>query len=153
MKIKELINYYSGNMSLIFFIKNYIKIELLSNEIKRVVKKELKGERRLNFSSQDLRTFVLALEKVHKELNKKISFTEFTKKIERHKKVDTKVLNNETKDLAQYIYAARYSQMLVSLFNYWATITFLLETQHQQEKEASDEIFNHEILSGLLEIF
>ena len=153
MKIKELINHYSGNMSLNFFIKNYIKIELLSNEIKRVVKKELKGERRLNFSSQDLRTFVLTLEKVHKELNKKISFTEFTKKIERHKKVDTKVLNNETKDLAQYINAARYSQMFISLFNYWATITFLLETQHQQEKEASDEIFNHEILSGLLEIF
>ena len=153
MKTKESINYYSSQMCLNFFIKNYIKIELLSNEIKRVVKKELKGERRLNFSSQDLRTFVLALEKVHKELNKKISFTEFTKKIERHKKVDTKVLNNETKDLAQYINAARYSQMFISLFNYWATITFLLETQHQQEKEKSDEIFNHEILSGLLEIF
>ncbi len=153
MKIKESIKYHSDNMSLNFFIKNYIKIELLSNEIKRIIKKELKGERRLNFTSQDLRTFVIALNKVHKELNKRISFTDFAKKIEKHKKVDTKVLNSETKDLAQYINAARYSQMLISLFNYWAVITYLLELEHQQEKEKSDEIFNHEILAGLLEIF
>lgn len=153
MNIQERINYFSGNMSLNFFIKNYVKMELLDKEINRVVKKELKGERRLSFTSQDLRTYTIALEKVHKILNKKISFVEFTKKIERHKRVDTKVMNDETKNLAQYIYAARQAQMLVSLTNYWATIVYMLELEHQQREQESDEIFNLEILSGLLEIF
>ena len=153
MNTQEKLKYFTEKMSLNFFIKNYVKMELLDKEINRVVKKELKGERRLSFTSQDLRIYTIALEKVHKILNKKISFVEFTKKIEHHKRVDTKVMNDETKNLAQYILAARQAQMLVSLTNYWATIVYMLELEHQQRKQESDEIFNLEILSGLLEIF
>ena len=43
--------------------------------------------------------------------------------------------------------------MLLSTNNYWAAILRMIEMQYQQEKEASDEIFNHEILAGLLEVY
>lgn len=59
----------------------------------------------------------------------------------------------EIHNLAQYINGARICQMLLSVNNYWAAILKMIEMQYQQEKEASDEVFNHEILSGLLEMF
>ena len=43
--------------------------------------------------------------------------------------------------------------MLLSRGHYWATITKMIEMQYQQEKEASDDIFNHAILCGLMEAY
>lgn len=154
MNIQERINYFTDNMNLNFFIKNSVKLELLDKDIRRYIKKELKGEKIVQFTSQDLRTYVLALEKVHKALNKKVSFYEFDKYLEKkYTKIDSKILTQETHNLAQYINGARICQMLLSTNNYWAAILRMIEMQYHQEKEASDEIFNHEILSGLLEIF
>lgn len=154
MNIQERIKYFTEKMSLPFFIKSTVKLEMLDNELAKFTKRELKGERCFNYTSQDLRTYILALEKVHKALNKKISFYEFDKYLQKkYTKLDGKTLTLETHKLAQYISGARICQMLLSRGHYWATITKMIEMQHQQEKEASDEIFNHEILSGLLEIF
>ena len=83
MNTQEKLNYFTSNMSLPFFLKNYVKLELLDKDIRRYIKRELKGEKNLQFTSQDLRSYVLALEKVHKVLNKKISFTEFNKHLEK----------------------------------------------------------------------
>lgn len=154
MNIQEKINYYSKEMSLNFFIKNYVNFEKLDEQLKKLTKRELKGERIIQFNSQDLRTYVLALEKAHKALNKKISYFEFSKYLEnKYKLLDGKTLALETHKLGEYIRAASICQMLLSRANYWATITRMIEMQYEQEKEKSDEIFNHEILSGLLEIF
>ena len=154
MNIQERINYFTDNMNLTFFIKNSVKLELLDKDVRRYIKKELKGEKIVQFTSQDLRSYVVALEKVHKALNKKISFHEFDKMLEKkYKRVDSKILTQETHNLAQYINGARICQMLLSVNNYWAAILRMIEMQYQQEKEASDEVFNHEILSGLLEMF
>lgn len=154
MNIQEKINYYSKEMSLNFFIKNYVNFEKLDEQLKKLTKRELKGERIIQFNSQDLRTYVLALEKVHKALNKKISYFEFNKYLEnKYQLLDGKSLTLETHKLGEYIRAASICQMLLSRANYWATITRMIEMQYEQEKEKSDEIFNHEILSGLLEIF
>lgn len=154
MNTKEKLNYFTSKMSLPFFMKNCVKLELLDKDINRYIKRELKGEKNLQFSSQDLRSYVLALEKVHKALNKKISFTEFNKHLEkRYTKVDSKILREETKLLGQYIASARICQMLLSTNNYWASVVRMVECQYEQEKENSDEIFNHEILSALLEVY
>jgi hypothetical protein len=154
MNIQERIKYFTENMNLNFFIKSTVKLEILDNELAKFTKRELKGERCFKYTSQDLRSYILALEKVHKALNKKISFYEFDKYLEKkYAKLDGKTLTLETHKLAQYINGARICQMLLSRGNYWATITKMIEMQYQQEKEASDEVFNHEILSGLLEIF
>jgi hypothetical protein len=141
-------------MNLNFFIKNTARLELLEKEVRRLIKKELKGEKVVSFTSQDIRSHVVALEKVHNQLNKKVSFYEFDKMLEKkYTNIDSKVLLQETHNLAQYINGARICQMLLSVNNYWAAILKMIEMQYQQEKEASDEVFNHEILSGLLEIF
>jgi hypothetical protein len=154
MNIQEKLKYFTEKMSLNFFIKNAVKMELLDKDIRRYLKKELKGEKNVQFTSQDLRSYVLALEKVHKALNKKISFYEFDKYLEnKYTKIDGKILTQETHNLSQYINGARICQMLLSVNNYWAAILKMIEVQYRQEKEASDEIFNHEILSGLLEVF
>jgi len=154
MNTQEKLKYFTEKMSLPFFIKNSMKMELLDKDIRRYIKKELKGEKIVQFTSQDLRTYVLALEKVHKQLNKKVSFYEFDKYLEKkYTKIDSKILTQETHNLSQYISGARIYQMLLSVNNYWAAILKMIEMQYQQEKEASDEVFNHEILSGLLEIF
>jgi hypothetical protein len=153
MGIQEEINYYSNNMSLNFFIKNDIKILMLEDRIKRHYKRALKEEGDIYFTSQDLRSFVIALEKIHKYLNKKIGFRDFTTRLGNYKKVDGNIINEETKNLAKYIALALSCQRLLSLFNYHATLVYLIELKKEQEKEKSDEIFNHEILAGLLEIF
>lgn len=154
MNTQEKINYFTQKMSLDFFIKSSAKLELLDKDVRRCIKKELKGEKIVNFTSQDLRSYVLSLEKVHKALNKKVSFYEFDKMLEKkYTSIDSKVLRKETHNLAQYINGARICQMLLSTNNYWAAMLRMIEMQYQQEKEASDEVFNHEILSGLLEIF
>lgn len=154
MNIQEKIKYYTDNMSLSFFIKSTAKLEILEKDVRRLIKKELKGEKVVQFTSQDLRSLVIALEKVHKLLNKKISFYEFDKLLEKkYKKVDAKILTQETHNLAQYINGARICQMLLSTNNYWAAILRMIEMQYQQEKEESDDIFNHAIITGLLEIF
>ena len=154
MNIQERIKYFTDNMSLPFFIKSAVKLELLEKDVRRYIKKEVKGEKVVQFTSQDLRSYVMTLEKTHKALNKKISFYEFDKYLEgKYKKLDAKILTQETHNLAQYINGARICQMLLSTNNYWAAILKMIEMQYQQEKEASDEVFNHEILSGLLEIF
>lgn len=153
MNIKEKINYYSSQMSLNFFIKSYIKLDLLEKDIGRYLKREFKGNTNLQFESQDLRSLVIALEKTHKAFNKKISFQTFRKTLEKYKKVDGDIINKETQHFAHSVACVINCQRLLALFNYHATATYLIELKHQQEKEASDEIFNHEILSGLLEIF
>ena len=154
MNTQEKLKYFTEKMSLSFFIKSTVKLELLDQELAKYTKKELKGERCFNYTSQEVRAYILALEKVHKALNKKISFYEFDKYLEKkYTKLDGKTLTMETRKLAEYISGARICQMLLSRGHYWATITKMIEMQYQQEKEASDEIFNHEILSGLLEIF
>ena len=154
MNTQEKLKYFTEKMSLPFFIKSTVKLEMLDNELAKYTKKELKGERCFNYTSQEVRAYILSLEKVHKAINKKISFYEFDKYLEKkYTKLDGKTLTMETRKLAEYISGARICQMLLSRGHYWATITKMIEMQYQQEKEASDEIFNHEILSGLLEIF
>ena len=154
MNIQERIKYFTENMNLNFFIKSTVKLEMLDNELAKFTKRELKGERCFNYTSQEVRAYVLTLEKVHRAINKKISFYEFDKYLEKkYDKLDGKTLTMETRKLAEYINGARICQMLLSRGNYWATITKMIEMQYQQEKDESDDIFNHAILCGLMEAY
>lgn len=154
MNTQEKLKYFTEKMSLPFFIKSTVKLEQLDNELAKYTKRELKGERCFNYTSQEVRSYILALEKVHKAINKKISFYGFEKYLEgKYTKMDGKTLHLETHKLAQYISGARVCQMLLSRGHYWATITKMIEMQYQQEKDESDDIFNHAILCGLMEAY
>ena len=154
MNTQEKLKYFTEKMSLPFFIKSTVKLEQLDNELAKYTKRELKGERCFNYTSQEVRAYILSLEKVHKALNKKISFYEFDKYLgKKYTKLDGKTLTLETHKLAQYISGARICQMLLSRGHYWATITKMIEMQYQQEKEKSDDIFNDAILCGLMEAY
>ena len=97
MNTQEKLKYFTEKMSLPFFIKSTVKLEQLDNELARFTKKELKGERCFNYTSQEVRSYILTLEKVHKALNKKISFYEFDKYLEKkYDKLDGKTLTMET---------------------------------------------------------
>lgn len=98
MNTQEKLKYFTEKTSLPFFIKSTVKLEQLDNELARFTKKELKGERCLNYSSQDVRSYVVSLEKVHKQLNKKVSFYEFYKYLQnKYDKLDGKTLAMETR--------------------------------------------------------
>ena len=128
MNTQEKLKYFTEKMSLPFFIKSTVKLEMLDNELAKFTKRELKGERCFNYTSQEVRAYILALEKVHKAINKKISFYEFDKYLQnKYTKLDGKTLTLETHKLAQYISGARICQMLLSRGHYWATITKLVE--------------------------
>ena len=63
MNTQEKLKYYTEKMSLPFFIKSTVKLEMLDNELAKFTKKELKGERCFNYTSQDIRAYILTLEK------------------------------------------------------------------------------------------
>jgi hypothetical protein len=153
MNIKEKLNYYTEKLNIPFFIKSFIKLELLDNELRRYIKKDPDYKSNLIFTSQDLRSYIIALEKVHKALNKRLSFLEFEKRLKKYKEVTNENFCAEIISDKEYIIALNYCQSLLIRANYWAVTTYLIERKHECNKERSDEIFNHEILSGLLEIF
>lgn len=152
MNIQERINYYAENLSIPFFIKSYIKLEKLDDEIKRNIKRDPDWKSKLQFTSQDLRRYVIALERVHKAFNKRLSFVEFNKRLQKYDKIDNKVLQDEVISDSEYMRALSYCQAFLSRANYWATITYLIEKKHEYIKEQSDKTFNDEILGGILEI-
>ncbi|MGN1153817.1 MAG: hypothetical protein ACI4S3_07290 [Candidatus Gastranaerophilaceae bacterium] len=151
MNIQERIRYFSEKMNLNFIVKNYIKLSELEKEIRRNLKKELNGKGKVLFTSQDLRILCISLDKVHKALNKKVSFVEFQKRFNKYDKVRNSALIEETKQLAQYLLAVREVQKLLNLFNYYAVNLYLQELQKEQIKQADDDLFNDMVLMGIIE--
>lgn len=164
MNIQERINYFSQNMNL-KFCKNQIgKIKILRIEVGRYLDKEIKSKSKmpLQFTSQDLRSLTIQLEKMHKLANKQISFTEgekrLVKRIEKLKdainketdpikkdKLRKKAYSDETNYLAEFMALARDLQMLISCFNYYALDTLLLEKIAEKNKEDDDKILRDEL--------
>ncbi|MCQ2975160.1 MAG: hypothetical protein MJ211_10190 [Bacteroidales bacterium] len=151
MDIREKIEYISSSLNINFAIKNYIKIEQLEKEVRRYLKRELNNEKNIRFDSSDLRQLCMSLEKVHKSLNKKISFVEFQKKFNKYDKITGKELWEETKKLAHYLLAVKEIQKMVSVFNYHATVCYLIELQHERIKKEDDYALEHAIYEALVD--
>jgi hypothetical protein len=153
MNIQERINYYAEKLSIPFFIKSTVKLEKLDDEIKRYIKRDPDEKSELQFTSQDLRKYVIGLEKVHKAFNKRLNFVEIQKRLEKYDIITNEIYEKEIVSDKEYMNALNLCQSLLIRTNYWATTVYLIERKHECVKKESDEIFNHEILSGLLEIF
>jgi len=143
--IQQKIREYADNMSVPFALKNYIKFNQLELEIRRNIKRELGGQNSIMFTSQDLRYFIIQLEKTYRALNKTVNFSQFQKRFEKFEKVTGSVVQDQTKAICEYMGCASELQRLYSLLNYDATLLFLCELQKQQQKEADNKYFNDEI--------
>ena len=153
MNIQEKINYFTENMSIKFAEINLIKMMQTVKEFKRYVTRELKGERNIQFTSSDLRRLAIELNKLLKRLHRDIEFDRFRDKIEKHDILNNQIWIQECQNIQKKLNLAVNIQPLVLEVNYYAVVVDILERKAKQRKEESDEIFNHEILSGLLEIF
>ena len=143
--LQEKIREYANNMNVKFALKKYIKLNQLEDEIKRNVKKELSGSNSIQFTSQDLRYFVIQLEKTHKAVNKILNFSQFQKRFEKYNEISGKELLEQTYTICEYIACAKELQRIYSTVNYHAMLLLLIETQKEQKKKENDEIFTNEI--------
>ena len=66
MNISEKINYYAENMSLKFVRINIIKMCQTFKQIKRYITREIKGDRNLQFTSDDMRKWAISMNKLFK---------------------------------------------------------------------------------------
>lgn len=153
MGIQEKINYFTKNMNSRFAEINLIKMIQTIKDMKRYVTKEMKGERNLQFTSQDLRSFAIALTNELKKLQRNIEFDRFNKQLQKNKILTAELWIDECKKFQKKLNLAMDLQPLVLEVNYYAVVVDILEQMIEKEKQEGDEIFNHEILAGLLEIF
>ena len=172
MAIKEQINFFTENMSLKFALARVGQLMQLSEQVKRYLNREktTKSKMSLQFTSQDLRALTVQIEKVHKQANKQIDCVKakerLLKRLEKlkplilaekdpakNKKLRETAYTDETKYICSYIALARDLQKLVSLFNYYALDTSLLEIISANEKakaKAEDDKFLQEELEFIL---
>ena len=143
--IQDRIREYADNMSVPFALKNYIKFNQLELEIRRNIKRELGGSNTILFTSQDLRHFIIYLEKTHRAINKIINFSMFQKRFDKYVKISDKELVEQTHKICDYIACAGELQRLYSLLNYDATLLYFCELQKKQRKEEDNNYFNNEI--------
>lgn len=153
MNIQEKINYFAQNMNMRFAEINLIKMMQMMKDLKRYVNREIRGDRNLIFSSQDLRRLAIELNKLLKRLHRDIEFDKFRDKLEARKVLDSKAWIEECQAIQKKLNLAVNIQPIVLEANYYAVVVDILERMAEKEKQESDEIFNHEILAGLLEIF
>lgn len=165
MSIKtEIENFNNGlnqtkEKSIKFAIFNGLKMFNQLDNIRRYIKKEIKGEKNLEITSQELRTYCISIEKVLKEINKKSNFREMQKRIEKEleKNKKTEVINydmvtKESNETIKYIRIAQLLQGCFSWINHYAWIIYLIECEHKYKKYKSDKCLEEAINETLNEL-
>ena len=153
MGYREELQQYAEKMSYKYALFHRGKMAKTLIGFKRYVSREINGERNLQITSQDLRSFAMAVTKELKALQKKVEFDKFKKEFEKHKKVDALVWIEECKKIQEKLNLAMDLQPIALEANYYAVVVEIIEILNQKQKEEDDEIFNHEVLAGLLELF
>ena len=151
MNISEKINYYAENMSLKFATVNYIKMTQTLKELKRYVTREIKGDKNLVVSSQDMRRWAMSLNKLIKKIQRNGEFDKFKNSIEKHDKITNDVFIKECQEMQKKLNLAMDLQPLTLEVNYYATVIWVIEEKYRTLKEQDDDLFNDVILSGLME--
>lgn len=146
MNIKEKIYYFADNFSIDFLKTNYIKLDLLEQEIRRYIKRGIKENKLPEISSNDLRHFIINLTKVHKKTNQKIEFANFKKSIFDIKNLTNEAFDKRLNDYIELIIVAGYLQKIYSAVNFLEFNLSFLETKLKNQKEQSDLEFNQEAL-------
>ena len=153
MNISEKINYYADNMSFKFAIVNYIKMTQTLKELKRYVTREIKGDKNLIVSSQDMRRWAMSLNKLIKKLQRDGEFDKFKNSLEKHVKITNDVFIKECKEMQKKLNLAMDLQPLTLEVNYYSTIIWIIEEKYRTLKEQDDDLFNDAILTALVEAY
>ena len=153
MNVQEKINYYADNMSPKFVKINIIKMCKTFSDIKRYVSREIKGDRNLQFTSDDLRKWAIALNKTFKKMQRDTEFDKLRDELFVDGIPTDKVIKNVCEKRKASDNLTLNFQPLVISVNYYATIVSLLEKRWQQFKEESDDLFNDAVLSALMEVY
>lgn len=152
MNISEKINYYAENMSLKFVKINIVKMCQTFKQIKRYIAREIKGDRNLQFTSEDMRKWAISMNKLFKKMQRDTEFDVFREelfidgKMPTNKEIKEKCLKRQEKDDLVLNF-----QPLVISVNYYATVVALLERHWQEQKDKDDDLFNDAILAGMME--
>lgn len=149
MNIQEKIQHYRNNLDLNLAKKDFPKLVKLEEEIRRNVKKALRHDGDIFFTSCDLRGLVLQIGKVLKAVNKRIEFVSIADRFQKHKLITDKEFADEMQIICDYIVVARELQATYSLLNYLAITLDLHEMQNRQEIEKDEQIFNDELLQAV----
>ena len=132
---------------------NLIKMIKTMKEIKSYITKEIRGTRNLQFTSQDMRRWAMALSKTLKALMRDVEFDRFQDKLYKNSKITNDVFIEECKNIQKKLNLAMDLQPLTLEVNYYATIVYVLEEKIRTMQEESDDLFNDAILSALIEAY
>lgn len=153
MNVQEKINYYADNMSPRFVKINIVKMCKTFSEIKRYIAREIKGDKNLQFTSDDLRKWAIALNKTFKKMQRDTEFDKLRDELFADGIPTDEVIKNVCEKRKASDNLTLNFQPLVISVNYYATIVSLLEKRWQQLKEESDDLFNDAVLSALMEVY
>lgn len=129
------------------------KLGIIEKKIERYLKKESYGFKNIQFNSQDLRSLVIKLEKIHKAMNKSISFVEMEKKYAKRNYIDRETMKEDGKMIGKRIAHTIILQEQIAKFNHHATVCFFIEMQYDKEKQEDDKILAQSIKEALDEIY
>lgn len=152
MNISEKINYYAENMSYKFVKINIVKMCQTFKQIKRYIVREIKGDRNLQFTSEDMRKWAISMNKLFKKMQRDTEFDVFREelfidgKMPTDEEIKEKCLKRQEKDNLVLNF-----QPLVISVNYYATVVTLLERHWKEQKDKDDDLFNDAILAGMME--
>lgn len=169
-QINERIKFFIDKLTLKTALMRKGQLIALKEEVGKNLTKAIKDKNhKLIFSSQELRSLTMKIEKVHKQANKQIAFDisenrlfsrldkikdeiKQAKTKEEKTKIRSKAYSDETAYIAEYMALARDLQMLLSCFNYYAIDVSLLEQIAEQDKEKDDKILKEELEFILFEL-
>ena len=143
--IQDELQKHKEKMCVTYALKNYFKFNQLEEEIRRNIKRELNGNNTIQFTSQDLRAFIIQFYKIHRLINRTINFSKFQKRFDKYEKITDKEILEQTHKICDYMACAREMQATYSLLNYDAMLLMMIEKQKKQQKERDDSYFTKEI--------
>lgn len=142
---------YTNKMNAKFALNHSIKLKKLVDTICRHVRSHWRQPMDLTFTSQDLRGLTVAVEKVHKALNKTTSYINWEKRYHRYELVDGDVVTAESKKNAMYCGVIYTLQECLCKLNHVCLMTRLLEMELEQRKEKDDKYFAEEVWLAVME--
>ena len=163
MSVIEDIKNYSEKMNVTFFSKNWVKVCNLEKEISRHLQKYMRDRSyKLTFTSQDLRSLTVKLEKVHKGLNTTSTFMALKKKFNKYDIIPPVALSDILKENAIKLALARKAQESLGFLNRYCAVLNVLEEgvalfeaqerkRVEEEKIKDAEAFNKVLIEALNE--
>lgn len=167
MGIKDEIKYFTEKFTVKLAKSRMDNLLKLMENLTKNVDKIYKDERKPIFTSQDIRSLLVTLEKVHKNLNKQITYTQSQNRIVEKSKITRgatlketqnlhwKIFTNELQNMKQMARNAIDLQVVIAQLNKLACIMYVFEFIEEKEKVKKEKedsyILEHAIWEALNE--